>query len=112
MRLRPIASCSQDEPTSFKSLTKDTQVVAVEHATFLHLRRRVRLGKAAVVVEWVQIYNLSSRTSLYSSLTRFKNEPGAGAAGLDCFNAGVPAELTTAQDNSITELAVGIRHSF
>lgn len=58
------------------------------------------------------VYDLSRRTALYTSLSRFKNDPGAGAAGLGRFNASVPGGLTSAQDNSVTELAVGIRHSF
>lgn len=58
------------------------------------------------------VYDMSRRTALYSSLTRFKNDPSAGSNGLGRFNAGLPAGLTNAQDNSITELVVGIRHSF
>jgi predicted porin len=54
-------------------------------------------------------YDLSKRTSLYSSLTYFKNE-GAGYA--DRWASGMPAGLTTVNDRNITELAAGIRHSF
>lgn len=54
-------------------------------------------------------YDLSKRTALYSSLTRFKNE-GVGyvnrAAGT------IPVGLTDANDRNLTELAAGIRHSF
>lgn len=58
------------------------------------------------------VYDLSGRTALYSSLTRFSNDVNAGASGLGRFNAALPAGLTSAQDNDITELAVGIRHVF
>jgi predicted porin len=54
-------------------------------------------------------YDLSKRTSLYSSLTYFKNE-GAGYA--DRWASGLPAGLTTASDRNITEFAAGMRHSF
>jgi predicted porin len=57
-------------------------------------------------------YELSKRTALYGSLTRFSNEAGAGTGGLGRFNAALPAQLTTAGDNDITELVTGIRHSF
>jgi predicted porin len=54
-------------------------------------------------------YDLSKRTALYSSLTRFKNE-GVGyvsrAAGT------IPAGLTDANDRNLTEVAAGIRYSF
>jgi predicted porin len=58
------------------------------------------------------VYDLSRRTALYSSLTRFRNDPGAGNGGLGRFNGTLPTGLTSAQDNSITELVLGIRHSF
>jgi len=54
-------------------------------------------------------YDLSKRTALYSSLTRFKNE-GVGYAARSA--AAVPAGLTTAGDGNITEFVSGIRHSF
>lgn len=54
-------------------------------------------------------YDLSKRTSLYSSLTRFKND-GVGytsrAAGT------IPVGLTDANDRNLTEVVAGIRHSF
>jgi len=54
-------------------------------------------------------YDLSKRTSLYSSLTHFKNE-GAGYG--DRWASSLPADLTSASDRNITELAAGIRHTF
>lgn len=54
-------------------------------------------------------YDLSKRTALYSSLTRFKND-GVGyiarAAG------SLPAGVTSATDRNVTEFVSGIRHSF
>ncbi len=54
-------------------------------------------------------YDLSKRTALYSSLTRFKND-GVGyvsrAAGT------IPVGLTDANNRNLTELVAGIRHSF
>lgn len=58
------------------------------------------------------VYDLSKRTAVYSSLTRFSNDANAGAGGLGRFNAALPAGLTSAGDNDITELALGIRHTF
>lgn len=58
------------------------------------------------------VYDLSKRTAVYSSLTRFSNDANAGAGGLGRFNAALPAGLTSALDNDITELAFGIRHTF
>lgn len=54
-------------------------------------------------------YDLSKRTALYSSLTRFKND-GVGYAARSA--AAVPAGLTTSGDRNITEFVSGIRHSF
>ncbi len=58
------------------------------------------------------VYELSKRTALYGSITRFDNQRNAGAGGLGRFNAAVPAQLTSAAGNDITELVTGIRHSF
>jgi len=57
-------------------------------------------------------YDLSKRTALYSSLTRFQNGANAGPAGSGRFFAPIPAGLTTPGDNDISELTLGIRHSF
>jgi predicted porin len=57
-------------------------------------------------------YALSKRTALYSSLTRFDNDAQAGSGGLGRFNGAIPAGVTSVGDNNITELALGIRHSF
>lgn len=57
-------------------------------------------------------YALSSRTSMYTSLTRFNNDGDAGSGRLGRFNATVPVGLTQAGDNQIDELVLGMRHSF
>jgi len=54
-------------------------------------------------------YDLSKRTNLYTSLTRFKNE-GDGYANR--WAGSVPAGLTDASDRNITEFVAGVRHSF
>ena len=59
----------------------------------------------ALGVGWV--YDLSRRSALYSSLTRFRNDDRALR-----FNGAVPDGLVTPGDGSITEFALGIRHSF
>ncbi len=51
-------------------------------------------------------YDLSKRTALYSSVTHFKNE------GRARWHGGVPAGVATATDSDITEVVLGIRHSF
>jgi len=56
-------------------------------------------------------YDLSKRTALYSSLTKFKNGSNAGD-GLGRFNSAIPTGLTAIGSNSITEMVAGIRHSF
>jgi predicted porin len=58
------------------------------------------------------VYELSKRTALYGSLTRFSNDSNAGAGGLGRFNAALPAQLTSTSKNDITEMVAGIRHSF
>ena len=65
-------------------------------------------GKTQAVGAGYQ-YDLSKRTSLYSSLTYFKNE---GTGYTDRWASSLPAGLTSASDRNITELAAGIRHSF
>lgn len=60
-------------------------------------------------VGWV--YEMSKRSQLYSSLTRFDNDDGAGA-GLGRTNSAVPVGLTSSGDNSVSEFAFGIRHAF
>lgn len=57
-------------------------------------------------------YELSRRSTLYASVTRFDNEARAGVNGLGRFNAPVPTGLTRSGDNSITELLLGMRHVF
>lgn len=54
-------------------------------------------------------YDLSKRTALYSSVTRFKNE-GVGYVGRAAGT--IPVGLTTANDRNLTEFVTGIRHSF
>ena len=57
-------------------------------------------------------YDLSRRTSFYSSLTRFDNQANAGAGGLGRWNATLPMGLTSTSNNDITELVAGLRHTF
>jgi predicted porin len=57
-------------------------------------------------------YALSKRSALYSSLTRFENDAQAGSGGLGRFNSAIPAAVTSAGDNNITEFVLGMRHSF
>lgn len=54
-------------------------------------------------------YDLSKRTSFYSTLTRFRNE---GATYGNRWASAMPAALTTASDRHITEVVAGIRHVF
>lgn len=54
-------------------------------------------------------YDLSKRTALYSSVTRFKNE---GLGYVDRAAGSIPVGLTTASDRNLTEVVAGIRHSF
>ena len=52
-------------------------------------------------------YDFSKRTALYTSATRFQNT----GDGLGRFNSSISG-LTTTTDKSLTELALGVRHSF
>jgi predicted porin len=52
-------------------------------------------------------YDLSKRTALYSSATRFQNS----GDGLGRYNSSISG-LTTVTDKSLTEVALGMRHSF
>jgi predicted porin len=61
-------------------------------------------------VGWV--YELSKRTAIYSSLTRFNNDRLAGSGGLGRLNGSTPAGVTRLGDNSVNEYALGIRQSF
>jgi predicted porin len=54
-------------------------------------------------------YDLSKRTSLYSSLTQFKNDGGGYVARAA---TSLPAGAVSASDRDLTEFAAGIRHSF
>jgi predicted porin len=56
-------------------------------------------------------YDLSKRTALYSSITRFKNEANAGAGGLGRYASAIPAGLTGTRNTSLTEVVAGMRHS-
>lgn len=57
-------------------------------------------------------YELSRRSQLYASLTRFSNDGQAGSGGLGRFNASLPAGVTRVGDNSLSEVVLGFRHSF
>ncbi|MDY0745236.1 porin [Paucibacter sp. R3-3] len=54
-------------------------------------------------------YDLSKRTALYSSLTRFKND---GTGYVDRAAGAIPVGLTDADHRNLTEFVAGIRHSF
>jgi predicted porin len=54
-------------------------------------------------------FDLSKRTSLYSTLTRFRNE---GATYGNRWASSMPEVLTTAADRHVTEVVAGIRHVF
>jgi predicted porin len=54
-------------------------------------------------------YDLSKRTALYSSLTRFKND---GVGYVNRAAGSIPVGLTTANDRNLTEFVAGVRHSF
>jgi predicted porin len=51
-------------------------------------------------------YDFSKRTAVYTSATRFQN------TGVARFATSIPAGLTTAGDLNITQIALGVRHSF
>lgn len=57
-------------------------------------------------------YDLSKRTAVYSSITRFKNDANAGAGGLGRYSSATPAGLTSLGSASLTEVVAGVRHSF
>lgn len=54
-------------------------------------------------------YDLSKRTALYSSVTRFKND---GVGYIDRAAGTIPVGLTDANNRNLTEFVAGIRHSF
>ncbi len=72
------------------------------------LRHSVADGKTQAFGVGYQ-YDLSKRTSLYTSLTQFKNE---GVGYTPRVAAAIPANLTAVGDTDVTELVAGIRHSF
>jgi len=57
-------------------------------------------------------YDLSKRTALYSSVTRFNNQANAGTTGLGRWHSALPVGLTTTANNDITEFVAGLRHTF
>jgi predicted porin len=57
-------------------------------------------------------YDLSKRTAVYSSITRFRNDANAGAGGLGRYSSAIPSGLTKTGDNSLTEFVAGMRHTF
>jgi predicted porin len=57
-------------------------------------------------------YELSKRSTLYASVTRFDNDGQAGVGGLGRLHSTVPAGLTALGDNKVTELVAGLRHTF
>ena len=54
-------------------------------------------------------YDLSKRTNLYTAATRFRNDGARYAAR---WASGLPAGLITATDRNISQLALGVRHTF
>lgn len=68
----------------------------------------VNVGKTQAFGAGYQ-YDLSRRSSVYTSLTRFKNE-GTGYANR--WATSLPATLTSAGERNITEFALGVRHTF
>lgn len=58
------------------------------------------------------VYELSKRTALYGSITRFSNDTRAGVGALGRINGVLPAQLTSPGNNDVSELVTGIRHSF
>ncbi|RTL47067.1 MAG: porin [Burkholderiales bacterium] len=54
-------------------------------------------------------YDLSKRSALYSSVTRFKND---GVGYVDRAAGTIPVGLTDANHRNLTEVVAGIRHSF
>jgi predicted porin len=57
-------------------------------------------------------YDLSKRTALYSSVTRFRNDAIAGVGGLGRYSSAIPAGLTSVGNTSLSEVVAGMRHSF
>lgn len=68
----------------------------------------VNVGKTQAIGAGYQ-FDLSRRTAVYTSLTRFKNE-GTGYANR--WASTLPAALTSADERNITEFALGLRHTF
>jgi len=54
-------------------------------------------------------YDLSKRTNLYTAATWFRNEGTHYAAR---WSSSLPAGLTTATDRNISQIALGVRHTF
>lgn len=57
-------------------------------------------------------YDLSKRTALYNSITRFDNEANAGTNGTGRWHSSMSTGLTSASSNDITEVVFGVRHTF
>ena len=55
-------------------------------------------------------YDFSKRTAMYTSLSRFVNTGFVGA-NTGRYNGSING-LTTASDHSLSEFALGMRHSF
>jgi predicted porin len=68
----------------------------------------VNVGKTQALGAGYQ-YDLSRRTAIYTSLTRFKNE---GTGYTNRWASTLPAGLTSADERNITEFALGVRHTF
>lgn len=68
----------------------------------------VNVGKTQALGAGYQ-YDLSRRTTIYTSLTHFKNE---GTTYANRWASALPAGLTNADERDITEFALGVRHTF
>jgi predicted porin len=74
-------------------------------------RPRARSESSSQVIGVGYGYDLSRRTQLYGTLSRFTNDRLAGD-GFGRFNGAVPAGITRPGDTNLTELLLGVRHAF
>jgi predicted porin len=74
-------------------------------------RPRPRSERSSQVIGIGHGYDISRRTQLYATLSRFTSDRLAGD-GLGRFNGAVPAGITQPGDGHLTELLIGVRHAF
>jgi predicted porin len=82
--------------------------LSLVRAQYLENKQKNGDGKTKALGVGYQ-YDLSKRTNLYTSLTRFQNE---GTNYANRWSSSLPAGLTTASDRDISEFVLGMRHSF